>query len=228
MRIAVYTTIIGDFDRPNPINEPYAKEADFYLFTNADIKLNNYNIIKISAEDDNPRRYSRKFKMCPHRYLPDYDYWIYLDGNIELLESPKRLIKKYLHGGYEIAVLKHPWRNCIYEEFDQCVNLGYVPEAQAEKQMQLIKDEGYPKDNGLTENGVMLRRNTELISNFGNHWLEFYNQHTQRDQLSFCYIAWKLKIKYNLIPNDIRNKYPMEFKWKNHACINNGWNRDAR
>lgn len=212
--IAIFRSIFGDFDDLLPVKNIYRDEADFYLVTDK-IKTDEYTVINIVPQTKKPRRESRRAKLCPHLFLPDYEYYIYLDGSVQILDSPRHLIKKYLRD-YDIAVLKHPWRDCIYQELTVCAEKGYVGKANAEKHKQFLRSEGYPENNGLTENGVILRRNTDRIQHFGEFWAEIYYQFTQRDQHSFCYCAWKMNIKYNLIINDIRNRFPMEFKYHEH------------
>lgn len=214
MRIAVYRSIFGKFDELLPVNPLHKKEADFYLFTDT-LESDDYTVVKLETKSDNLRRESRRVKLCPHQHFEGYDYYIYLDGSVEMLESPQFLIKKYLRK-HDIAVLKHPWRDCVYKEIDACIKHGYIGKVNGEKQRAFLKAEGYPENNGLTENGVILRRDTEQIRGLGEYWYRIYQRYTQRDQLSFCYCAWILQIKYKLIINDIRNRYPMEFKYHEH------------
>lgn len=211
-KIAIIRSVFGGYDNILPALR--GRGIDNYIFTNNDIDVTGYNIIKIENPLKNQRRESRRYKMQPWNHVPGYNYYIYLDGSIEMLADPKRLIRKYLKG-FDLAVLKHPWRNCIYAEAKECERMGYVNNDKLNKQISIIKKERYPKNNGLTENGVMIWRDTAKNREFGKAWWEFYQKHTQRDQLSFCYIAWKYNLEYNLIEDNIRRE-PIMFKYVEH------------
>lgn len=216
--IAVYTVIMGKFDSLIPVKEEFKDEADFYLFTNLDVTDRGYNVIKINPTNKNLRRESRKYKISYYKYLSQYKYTIYLDGSIEMLISPKEAIKKYLNGA-DIAAHKHPWRDCIYKEARECWRIGYIGEVNYKRQIEFLRSQKYPEENGLTENGVLIRRNTTDMMRLADLWQRIYDDFTQRDQLSFCYCCWKLNIKYNIIQGIIRKRKdqePTEFKLHEH------------
>jgi len=203
MRIAVYTVIIGGYDKPKPINPEFKKEADFYLFSNVEIKGSDYKIVRVNEPALTPKYLSRIIKLLPHKYLPDYEYTLYLDGSVELLESPANIVKKYASRA-DIIVHKHPWRNCIYQECKAVVDYRFVPHAQVERQKRFLISQHYPVNNELTENGVILRKNTEKINKLNEYWWKVCKSFTYRDQLSFCFCAWKHGVKYGLFDGQIR------------------------
>ena len=68
---------------------------------------------------------------------------------------------------------------------------------------------GYPRNNGLVVQMEVLRRHNEkdVIEAMEDHWVEL-KHNSKREQLSFNYIAWKNKLKFNYIEGDSRdNKY---------------------
>ena len=216
MKIAVYTTIFGEYDKL--IRPEFKKEADFFLFTDTDIKTDDFIVYRF-PQAKNPRRESRKYKINPHIYLPTYDYTIYLDGSISMMISPREAVEKYLNG-FDIAVHLHPWRDCIYDEIRVCAKFNLVKKEVAERQLEFIKSKGYPEHNGLTENGVIIRRRSEAMKQLSQQWQVMYDRFTQRDQLSFCYVCWRLGIRYNIINNSLREMrglIPTEFKLYNHV-----------
>jgi len=75
---------------------------------------------------------------------------------------------------------------------------------------------GYPSNNSLSENRVLIRshKNKKVIDLMERWWNEI-NCWTLRDQLSLCYVAWELKIEIGLIFENPRfeNEY---FKWYPH------------
>jgi len=203
MKIAVYAVITGDYDQPKPVSPEFKKEADFFLFTERGFQGSNYQIILFSMPDLSLKKSSRIIKLLPHKFLKDYDYTLYLDGSVELLESPANIVKKYASRA-DIIVHKHPWRKCIYEECKAVVDYGFVPKAEVQKQKMFLMSQHYPRNNGLTENGVILRKNTPMINRLNEYWWKVCNTYTYRDQLSFCFCAWKLGVKYGLFDGQTR------------------------
>lgn len=214
MKIVVYTVIVGESDNLKPINKDYLSKADFYFFTDKPIAGTDYKTIGIKIETNTPRQQSRLYKMVPNRYFKDYDYHIYLDGSFELMESPDALINKYLKE-HDLAVFEHPYRFGLYEEADYCAFFKKELKDKINKQMEFIMSEGYPFGNGLTENGVILRRNNEKVREFNEFWFKHYTEFSTRDQLCFCYCAWKLKMKYKLL--DAYSITSTEFKLSPHS-----------
>jgi len=102
--IQIFTSINGGKD--NLITDHNLDGATFKSF------VNSYDKFK------SDRRNSRIQKILPHKYFKT-EYSIWLDGNLKLLASPKELVEKYLNG-FDIAVFKHPVRNCLYKEAIEC------------------------------------------------------------------------------------------------------------
>jgi hypothetical protein len=145
------------------------------------------------------RRNSRIQKMLPHQYF-DTEYSIYIDGNIKLLDTPENLIAKHLKD-YDIAVYKHPTRDCIYDEAIACAKRGLDDPEVIIEQVKGYEDRGYAKHKGLAECGIILRRHTPQVTAFNNAWWAEYCRHSKRDQISFMYAADQTGIPVNIVTN---------------------------
>jgi hypothetical protein len=66
----------------------------------------------------------RIVKICPHRYLKEYDVSIWVDGSIEVIGNLYQFIKQYDLDKVPFYTRIHPARNCIYDEADICIRLG--------------------------------------------------------------------------------------------------------
>jgi hypothetical protein len=64
---------------------------------------------------------------------------------------------------------------------------------------------GYPHNNGLVETGVLLRRKQPEVATFNERWWAEIRQGSLRDQLSFNYVAWRVRLKYGLLPGKVQN-----------------------
>ena len=212
----VYTSIFGGYD-----NIDKFKKQNIYQ--NWDLKCFSEDN-SLSLYSDNTRN-AKRFKVLPHRYLKDYEYSIFIDGNMTIVGNIDELIEKYLNDS-NVAFFSHAnnvldSRNCPYDEANFILEAGarnyhlnpsrgkltYKDDPNIiEKQMKRYESEGFPKNNGLITGMVILRRHNEsdCIQAMEDWWTEIkYN--SKRDQLSFNYVAWKNNLKFNYINGDSRN-----------------------
>lgn len=159
--ITVYTTLSGKGD-----------------IANKDILV--YKDSYTQFKDD--RRNSRIQKIMPHLFF-DSEYSIYLDSNIELLAKPEELLV-YLKN-HDIAVFKHPGRDCIYDEAEACKYLGKEDPLMLAQQVKDYAKKGVLPHSGLAECGVIVRRHTQRINDLNEKWWAHYCRYGARDQISF-------------------------------------------
>ena len=211
----VYTTIFGGYD---DLVEPYyiPDGWDFICFTDADLKSDVWKIVKVKTFYNDNTRNAKQFKVLPHRHLSDYDYSIFIDGNMTIRNNPDELIDNYLSTS-NIAFFDHNKnlldpRDCIYKEAEVIFEFGkrngnYKDNPELiRKQIQKYHNDGYPTNNGLITGMVIMRRHNEkdCIEVMEDWWTEIkYN--SRRDQLSFNYVAWKSKANFNYLPGDSRD-----------------------
>lgn len=197
----VFTSITGGKDN---LVEKQVGGADYYAFVDEIKPSKTWKQIGVYDKFKSDRRNSRIAKIIPHKYF-NTEYSIWIDGNLSLLKAPQELIDKYLDG-YDIAVFKHPVRNCLYQEAIECAKRGLDdPEAIIE-QVQSYENEGFPKEYGLGENMMILRRHTPKVERFNNAWWAEYCRYSVRDQLSFMYCADKVGLPVNLIDEQFIEK----------------------
>ena len=212
----IYTTIFGNYDEIR--NQTLPNGWDWKCFSEEN---------SLSLYTDNTRN-AKRFKVLPHRYLQNYEYSIFIDGNMYVVGNMNELVETYLTD-CNVAFFSHDnnfldSRNCAYREAQTIFKLGeknmnLTPERgnlNYKDNLELIKNQmerysmvGYPKDNGLITGMVILRRHNEkdCIEVMEDWWTEIkYN--SKRDQLSFNYVAWKNDLKFNYIDGDSRdNEY---------------------
>jgi hypothetical protein len=219
MKIAVYTSIFGGYD--NLIDDQFQMEgADFICFTDRDIESKTWKIVKSTPIYNDPNRNAKKYKILPHRYLKDYDWSIWIDGNIKVISDIRPMCDGDPYKVYDHMQVFDK-RDCIYDEAQAILNFGKInSERTPERGIKNWKDnprviieqmnrymvEGYPKNNGLATNPIIIRNhnNSDVIKNMEDWWVEIkYN--SKRDQLSFNYIAWKNKFNFVYLQGDSRN-----------------------
>ena len=216
-RRVVYTSIFGGYDT---LIEPknISPNIDYICFTDANVKSDVWQIIKVPAIYTDPTRCARKYKLLPHRFLNQYDCSLWVDGNITVHGDVNKFIDTYLPFT-NIAVYDHMQcfdkRNCIYQEAQTIFYFGqkngnYKDDPNIiQQQMERYTKDSYPQNNGLVSSGVILRNHnsTDVIKSMEYWWSEV-KYGSKRDQLSFNYSAWKTGLNFKWINGDIRaNEY---------------------
>ena len=199
-KLVIVTANIGQFDN---IREDHYRQTNcrFVMFTDdKDAKSSLWELIQIRRKFVDPRQESRMYKWLFHKYLPDVEYSLWVDADVSIKIDINELIGKYLKNA-DIAIYPHRARNCIYKEAEKCIELKLDYVNVIKKQIEEYRLENYPDNNGLHESHIMLRRHTEEIKRFNEAVWANICSGSLRDQLSLNYIAWKLGIKINNLPN---------------------------
>ena len=204
----VYTANIGGYDE---VIEPeyIPKGWDFVCFTDKDLKSKNWKIKKVLPLYKDNTRTARKYKLLPHRWFPNYEYSLWIDSNIKIVNDINELLKTL--DGFNYSTYDHSQnqldpRNCIYQEGNAIFYLGqrsgnYKDDPNIiKKQLERYLLEGYPQNNGLVVQMQVLRRHNEkdVVKAMEEHWVEL-KHNSKREQLSFNYVAWKENLKFNYI-----------------------------
>ncbi|MDF2596380.1 MAG: Eps11P family protein [Clostridia bacterium] len=198
-KIAVYTCITSDYDN---IMEPIYCNAncDYYIVTDKDVPKDSYwtkidiNQFKLNYLKSNEK--NRFIKLHPHLLFQDYDYSLYVDGNIRIMADIVPLVAQM--GNSVLGVHRHNKRDCIYTEANVIVDHKRFAEFRdmALKQIEFYKQEGLKEHQGLYENPILIRKhNDKKCIELMNAWWGEMNRFTMRDQLSLPYVLWKFGIK---------------------------------
>ena len=112
----IYTSVFGNYD--NIVEQKLPDGWDWKYFSE-----NN----SLPLYTDNTRN-AKRFKVLPHRYLSEYDYSIFIDGNMTVNGDVNELVDKYLNDS-NVAFFSHSdnsldGRNCIYDEANTIFELG--------------------------------------------------------------------------------------------------------
>ena len=229
----IYTSVFGS---EYYLHDPEVKmeDWDFICFTdNPDYKSDIWDVVLTPKIYDGARD-SKKPKILPHRYFQKYDISVWVDGDIKITANINELVDKYLNDS-DYAVFNHELcglsttgnlnvRKCIYEEAKFIKWLGdNHPKKHYKDNLNVInnqvdkyRENGYPENNGLARNTILIRRhNTDIIDTMEDWWGEV-KYGSKRDQLSFPYVAWKNKLNFNFINEDIDDNkwFKLMKKWR--------------
>lgn len=193
MKKVIYTVMFGDYKLHEPIFEN--KDWEHICFSDREIKSDIWNV-KVIKNIKNSRKLSRRIKINFHEFL-DHDILIYIDAKFRIKIDLDDFVKENLK--YNIVLMKHNRRDCIYDEAEFCIKLGNDNKDIIQKQIVKYKEEGFPKNYNLYAPGIMIRKNTKEVINFMKLWYNEVEKYSYRDQISFPYILWKNPIKLSLM-----------------------------
>jgi len=194
----IYTCILNKKDR---LKEEFPKIQgyDYICFTddpNLKSKLWEIRPFKNSLNDF--RKSSRLPKMLPHKYLPEYDIWVWVDGRVVINDI--REFNEAVVACTGLSLPAHPHRDCVYDEAEYCVKQHLGNTQKLAFQVIKYKMENYPFHNGLYMCGFIIRKNNKEVRTFNRAWWAEYCEVSERDQLSFPYVIWKTKFSFSILP----------------------------
>lgn len=203
VRIAVYSCITGNYDS---LIEPFfsIEGIDYIMFTdNSKLKSEKWQIRTIPDEISNwndKTLINRYIKMHPDVVGTDYDYALYIDGNICVVSNIRNMINA-IPPSFGFALHQHISRDCVYDEVKSCKYTKKGRVEKLEKQVTRYRKEGLPAHYGLLEATVIL---TDLHNSFAldiqeKWWQEYIVSESLRDQISLPYVLWK----NGITPSDI-------------------------
>ena len=142
---------------------------------------------------------------------------LYVDGSFTIMKPVKELVEGWLEK-HDMALFKHPWRECAYAEIDECVARGKLDARAAEKARSHLMLAGFPRDYGLWACGIISRRaqSNPLQQWVAPQWFKLV-QEVPRDQIWLPYVLWMhlgARERVKTIDKDIYKT--TTFKFKSH------------
>lgn len=221
-KYVIYTSVTGAYD--NLPEYDYIDERFDYLCFSNDYpegeKVGQWKIksIPINVAKSNIHL-SRYPKLLPHKVLPEYEWSVWLDANLNI--KSKEIYDKIIHNidqNNKWCGIEHPGTHCIYKEIKVCLELGKVKFLNVLSIFKFLKKEKYPKNNGLFENNFILRKiHDKKIIEIDESWWKLFNRFIPRDQLSLFYLFWEKNFKPSLfLPKEINTHNSPMFGFKYH------------
>ncbi|MBC8248989.1 MAG: DUF616 domain-containing protein [Anaerolineales bacterium] len=219
--IVVFT---GVFGRPDVFLEPRVPldGVEAICFTDLDfVGESAYRMIKLNLDSLSPPKRNRRVKIWREEIFDCFDYSLYLDSNVELLVDPRELVS-FLEPGSDIAVFRHPDRDCAYQEGRVCLQAGLADPRVMRRQLTEYRAEGFPPKFGLWACTVVLRNHTPRMEEFNRRWWSEVERHSHRDQVSFPYVVWETGMQVSEFPGSLRRNELISWRpWDSDS----GWFR---
>jgi len=192
-KIAVYTYLENEKEQiilPK-IREPH---IDYIYFAEKDYQIDGWKYQEIHDEI-----LPLDLKIRPHNYLKNYEYSVWIDKNVEIIGSLTELfLEELVYHEDLIATFNHPTRDCIYDEARITLNQEICNFHQTNEQMMRYKNYDYPKQNGLIESDVLIRKHTSARVQFvmEDWWNEIIRYNNYED-ISLNFALWKNQVQIN-------------------------------
>lgn len=180
MDVCLVSAIYGGVDLPKPVGV----DVPAIMFTdNPDLEAPGWQVRHLPLERlPSPMLRSRYVKCLPP---VDADVTLWVDGSLTLHPGYVDRCMDAL-GDAEWALMAHPWRDCIYDEFVECAtNFGWKYPADAMRaQCERFREQGHPEHWGLFACTAMTRRHTARVDALCEAWWQENLNGSWMDQLS--------------------------------------------
>lgn len=216
-KVAVYTAIFGGYDTA-PILHYVDPNIDYILYTDQiDFDAPSpWQVRVVPAVFVDPQVDARRIKVLSHLFLADYDIAVWIDGNFTLEKLTQALVLD-IASRAPVALCKHQFRNCIYEEAIEIQKRGIDATTPVLKQMQYYQARQFPAQFGLHATSFLVRNHkASQTIKMNMRWWELLSTNSKRDQLSFDYVRWENEIQVMTLPFNLREN-TLYFWGKNGA-----------
>lgn len=186
MNLAIICANIGSIDAVHGLprqNIPYTYH--YYTESNLPFPLPNLNA----------RMRSKYIKIMMHRFLPQYDAYIWIDGKVQVLTNNFAEMMVNELGSNDIGIMYHADRKTPHEEISFIEHhmeqgnqylLSRYGNQQIHRERELFDSE---YDYDLFETTLFIRRNNKKVNNVFEMWWNWCIEYSYFDQVVFSRIA---------------------------------------
>ncbi|CAN1163797.1 Probable hexosyltransferase MUCI70 [Linum perenne] len=144
-------------------------------------------------------------KMLGHRLFPNAEYSIWVDSKSQFRRDPLGVLEALLwRTNSVLAISEHGARSSLYDEAKAVVKKNKAGPEEVDVQLTQYKNDGMPEDKrfhgkkALNEASIIVREHTAMTNLMMCIWFNEAVRFTSRDQLSFPYVLWRLKVFKNI------------------------------
>ena len=204
-RVAIYTAIFGSYDSLR--EQPPLKGVDYICFTDNDFSSDSWTVIHSPPQITTSSRYTGKvFKILNHHYFrhSHYDYSIWIDGRVRVKSAAILEPLSMLSKNSPTARIRHPERDCLYEEAAICRERELDTSERIDAQVNRYRNEGFPEKFGLHATTVhWSNHHSDKFAKLHNLWWKETYENSCRDQLSFDYASWKTGVNCHFVEHPL-------------------------
>ncbi len=196
----IYTCITGRYDEPS-VHTYVDSSWDYILYTDNQELINkgsvaHWQVKPLYFSSLTNVKNARWHKVNPHILLPEYHYSLWIDANISIEnKNVFDRLNQLISENNLVSIPLHGTRDCIFEEATIIKSTLVDDPKIVNPQIKFLQQEQYPKNNGLSETGILFRQHNDVqIVEAQNIWWKMINTYSKRDQLSCNYAFWKINI----------------------------------
>ena len=212
-RVAVYTCITGGYDSLI-LPKVVCNNWDYYyisdnLPSNSIEPYSFINVFEVCPPDihGSPKDMNRYCKTHSAELFSNYDYCIYIDGNVQIVSDLGLLIERISKYGFSVH------SNRIYDSYTELMIAVMCKKTTYEKAKQTVErmlKAGYPRYYGGVECGeIIIDNKNRNIKALMDEWYNAYMRFpAKRDQPALAYTMWKNGIdikEVTTLLGDVRN-----------------------
>lgn len=209
MDVAIVSAIYDNYDTVKPPLDQFGGDYDvewIMVTDDSNLVAPGWRVVVEPRSGVHPNRAAKRPKMLPWLYAPTAEYSIWLDASYQVIS--RHLVIDLVTRANPIAQFTHPWRACVYAEAEESVKLQKYKGQPCLRQVARYRERGFPAGWGLWATGVIARKHTPEIKNFGEHWLYECENYSFQDQLSHPYCLYEAVLRPSSLPgNHLVNKW---------------------
>jgi hypothetical protein len=161
--------------------------------------MGGWSMVREPRRHVHPNRAAKWPKCLPWEYT-DAPASIWIDGSYRVV-SPRFAIEAITLAD-PIAQFEHPWRGCLYEEAQASARIAKYDDEPVLEQAAYYQKIGFPKDWGLWASGVIARKHTPDVRDFGMLWLSEIQRWSFQDQISEPFTLHVSGLRPTALPGD--------------------------
>lgn len=206
--LVIYSCVVGGYDMPE--QHTYVNpSADYRILTDEDVTWSDM-LDNVPHDKFNRNNLLAKYaKVFPDKLFPEYEYSLWVDGNIDIRSTFLHdIVQDLIEKDRRMALSGHFARTCAYSEMKAVAQYKLDKPDRLLLLANKLDSEGFPVNYGLTENNIILRKhNHPQVKKLMKLWWKMITTYSHRDQLTLQYCMWKEHFACDqLLPNN-RN-YP--------------------
>lgn len=212
MKVAIVTANIGAIDEIKGIPRQTIP-VDYYCYFDNNLPFPLPNL--------NNRLKSKYVKIQTHRFLEQYDAYIWIDGRVEITADVfcEEIIKQL--GDDDVAIFPHPERKSVWGEHHHIAGSmregnDYLISRYGDQAMQYEYD-FYKHENVLDQPlyacTIFARKNNQKTNEAFNEWWRRCIEFSYFDQTMFSYVAMKENLNVKTLD---RKEFKNQFVLNKH------------
>lgn len=195
----IFTAIFGQYDdlkTPRVITPGW----NYVCYTDQPLQSNVWKIVHREMMPEGATRTARFYKIMFHRHIETVES-MWIDASFVINTDLNEWWKRFKE---PMTCVKHPARDCAYQEAKVCAIRGKDSEVLLRKQVHNYRQSGLPKHNGLVASGLLMRKMNQKTIDFCDLWYQQVQMYSSRDQIGFAYAAYRHPV-FHTIEWDYRN-----------------------